>query len=100
SVNVCDGATVIESPVCTPMASKFSIVQTIIQLSFLSRTTSVSYSFQPISDSSISSSLVGDNSIPRVQISTNSSLLYATPPPVPPIVNDGRIMQGNPTSSS
>ena len=82
-----------------PIASKFSIAHTIMQLSFLSRTTSISYSFQPIKDSSINNSLVGDRSKPRVQISSNSSLLYAMPPPVPPIVNDGRIMQGNPTLS-
>ena len=75
SVSVCAGATVIESPVCTPMASKFSIEQIMIQLSFLSRTTSISYSFQPIKDSSINNSLVGDNSKPRAQISSNSSRL-------------------------
>ncbi|CSB39148.1 Uncharacterised protein [Vibrio cholerae] len=75
SVSVCAGATVIESPVWMPIGSKFSIAQTMMQLSFLSRTTSISYSFQPISDSSISSSLVGERSRPRVQISSNSSRL-------------------------
>ncbi|MNE62178.1 hypothetical protein D3C80_1574460 [compost metagenome] len=75
SVRVCAGATVMESPVCTPMGSKFSMEQTMMQLSFLSRTTSISYSFQPIRDSSISSSLVGDRSRPRAQISSNSSRL-------------------------
>ncbi len=76
SVRVCAGATVIESPVCTPIGSKFSMEQTMMQqLSFLSRTTSISYSFQPISDSSINSSLVGDRSRPRAQISSNSSRL-------------------------
>ena len=75
SVRVWAGATVMESPVCTPMASKFSMEQTMMQLSFLSRTTSISYSFQPISDSSISSSLVGDRSRPRTQIFSNSSRL-------------------------
>ena len=67
-----------------------------IQLSFLSRTTSISYSFQPINDSSINNSVVGDKSRPRVQISVNSSVLYAIPPPVPPIVKEGRIIQGKP----
>src|SRR3546814_5812421 len=62
SVRVWAGATVMESPVCTPIGSKFSMEQTMMQLSFLSRTTSISYSFQPIRDSSISSSLVGDRS--------------------------------------
>jgi hypothetical protein len=41
------GATVIESPVCTPIGSIFSIEQMMMQLSALSRTTSISYSFQP-----------------------------------------------------
>ena len=57
SVSVCAGATVIESPVWTPIGSRFSIEQTMMQLSLRSRTTSISNSFQPISDSSISSSL-------------------------------------------
>ena len=73
SVSVCAGATVIESPVWTPIGSRFSIEQTMMQLSALSRTTSISNSFQPISDSSISSSCVGDRSRPRLQISSNSS---------------------------
>ena len=75
SVRVCAGATVIESPVCTPMGSRFSMEHTIMQLSTRSRTTSISNSFQPISDSSISSSLVGDASSPRLQIASNSSAL-------------------------
>src|SRR3546814_4266027 len=33
SVRVCAGATVMESPVCTPMGSRFSIEQMIMQLS-------------------------------------------------------------------
>ena len=70
-----------------------------MQLSLLSRTTSISNSFQPRIDSSIKSSLVGDKSSPLKQISTNSSLLYAIPPPVPPIVNEGLIIVGNPTVS-
>ncbi len=73
SVSVCAGATVMESPVCTPMGSRFSMEQTMMQLSFLSRTTSISYSFQPRSDSSISSSLVGEASRPRLQMVSNSS---------------------------
>ena len=75
SVSVCAGATVIESPVCTPIGSRFSIEQTMMQLSLRSRTTSISNSFQPSSDSSISSSCVGEASRPRSQIATNSSRL-------------------------
>ncbi len=73
SVSVCAGATVIESPVWMPIGSRFSIEQTMMQLSAWSRITSISNSFQPISDSSISSSWVGDRSMPRLQISSNSS---------------------------
>ncbi|CPL72357.1 Uncharacterised protein [Bordetella pertussis] len=75
SVSVWAGATVIESPVCTPIGSRFSIEQTMMQLSALSRTTSISNSFQPSSDSSISSSLVGEASSPRRQMTSNSSAL-------------------------
>jgi hypothetical protein len=51
SVSVCAGATVIESPVWTPIGSKFSIEQMMTTLSALSRITSSSYSFQPRMDS-------------------------------------------------
>ena len=78
------------------MASTFSMEQMIIQLSLVSRTTSISYSFQPIKDSSMSNSLVGERSNPRMQIASNSSRLYAIPPPEPPMVKDGRIMAGKP----
>ena len=50
SVSVWAGATVIESPVCTPIGSKFSMEQTMTTLSALSRITSSSYSFQPSTD--------------------------------------------------
>ena len=59
SVSVMAGATVIESPVCTPSGSTFSIEQTMTTLSALSRITSSSYSFQPRIDSSRSTSVVG-----------------------------------------
>ena len=75
SVSVCAGATVMLSPVCTPIGSKFSIEQIMMQLSFLSRTTSISYSFQPSTDCSINNSCVGEASKPRSQIAINSSLL-------------------------
>ena len=41
------------TPVCTPRGSKFSILQTVMQLSAASLTTSYSISFQPNSDCSI-----------------------------------------------
>ena len=59
SVSVSAGATVMESPVWTPIGSMFSIEQTMMQLSALSRTTSISYSFQPSTLSSISTSVRG-----------------------------------------
>ena len=59
SVSVIAGATVIESPVCTPIGSRFSMLQTITTLSARSRITSSSYSFQPRIDSSRSTSVVG-----------------------------------------
>ena len=50
SVSVSAGATVMESPVCTPIGSTFSIEQMMMQLSAVSRTTSISNSFQPSTD--------------------------------------------------
>ena len=97
SVSVCAGATVIESPVCTPIASKFSIEQMITTLSFRSRTTSSSYSFHPSTLSSSKHSCTGERSSPRARISINSSRLYAMPPPDPPSVKLGRITTGNPS---
>ena len=67
-----------------------------MQLSAWSRTTSISNSFQPRADSSISNSRVGERSRPRRQISSNSSGLYAIPPPLPPMVKEGRMMHGKP----
>ena len=63
-------------------------------LSLLSLTTSISYSFHPNRDSSIKTSDVGDNSKPLFIMVMNSSSLLATPPPLPPKVNDGRIING------
>ena len=57
SVSVSAGATVMESPVCTPIGSTFSIEQMMMQLSALSRTTSISNSFQPSTLSSIRTSV-------------------------------------------
>ncbi len=53
------GATVIESPVWTPIGSRFSMEQTTTKLSARSRITSNSYSFQPSSDSSTSTEPTG-----------------------------------------
>ena len=98
SVNVSAGATVMESPVCTPIGSMFSMEQTTTKLSATSRMTSSSNSFQPITDSSISTSWTGLIVRPRRTTSWNSSMLYAMPAPTPPRVNDGRTMAGNPVA--
>ena len=79
-----------------PIGSRFSIEQTIILLSFLSLTTSISYSFHPTSDSSTKTSFVGDKSKPFFTILKKSSSVLATPPPVPPNVKEGLIIEGIP----
>ena len=94
SVSVCAGATVMESPVCTPMGSTFSMEQMMTTLSARSRITSSSNSFHPSSDSSICTWLVMDASSPPAQMARNSSMLYAIPPPVPPSVKAGRMISG------
>ena len=75
SVRVWAGATVMESPVCTPIGSKFSMEQMITTLSAVSRITSSSYSFQPMTDSSTRISLDGDASMPAKAILSYSSML-------------------------
>ena len=98
SERVICGATVIESPVCTPMASKFSIEQTMMTLSAVSRMTSSSNSFQPSTDSSMRTSCAGDSASPCRTIRRNSSRVLAAPPPEPPSVKDGRMTTGSPIS--
>ena len=75
SVSVIAGATVIESPVCTPIGSRFSMEQTITTLSAWSRMTSSSNSFQPSRLRSMSTWLVGDSARPRRTIDSYSSRL-------------------------
>src|SRR2546423_5635790 len=59
------GATVIESPVCTPMGSRFSIEHTMTTLSRRSRMTSSSNSFHPSTLRSIRVVWSGDSSSAR-----------------------------------
>ncbi len=84
SVSVWAGATVIESPVCTPIGSKFSMEQMTTQLSALSRITSSSNSFWPAIDCSTSTSLTGEASRPSAARRTSSSRVVAMPVPAPP----------------
>ena len=61
--------------VWTPMGSKFSIEQMMTTLSSASRITSISYSFQPITDSSSSTWWTGEASRPWATRSSNSARL-------------------------
>ena len=94
SVSVMAGATVTESPVCTPIGSMFSIEQTTTTLSALSRISSSSNSFQPIMLSSSRTSCVGLASRPVPAMRRRSSSSLAIPEPRPPRVNEGRITTG------
>ena len=75
SVRVMAGATVIESPVWTPIGSRFSIEQTITTLSAPSRITSSSNSFQPMMLRSTSTEPTGESSSPRRMSVSNSSTI-------------------------
>ena len=94
SDSVCCGATVIESPVWTPMASTFSTEHTMIALSAISRITSSSNSFQPRTDCSTSTRRTGLASSARSASSSSSSRLKTVPPPSPPSVKLGRMISG------
>ena len=78
------GATVIESPVWTPMASRFSIEQITTALSAWSLITSNSNSFHPSTDSSTRISETGDASKPLRATSSNCRASWAIPVPPPP----------------
>ena len=84
SVRVWAGATVIESPVCTPIGSTFSIEQMITQLSARSRMTSSSNSFHPAIDSSTRISPIGLAAMPLAARRSRSSGVAAMPVPRPP----------------
>ncbi len=67
------GATTIESPVCTPTGSTFSIEQTVMMLPLESRMTSNSISFQPEMHFSTRIWVIGDRRRPLPAISRSSS---------------------------
>ena len=96
SVRVSAGATVTESPVCIPIGSIFSMEQIMIQLSFLSLTTSISNSFQPSKHSSTKTWLTGDSCSPFFTILKYSFFVFAIPPPSPPSVKAGLMIAGKP----
>ena len=93
-MRVCAGATVTESPVCTPIGSTFSIEQMTTTLSLRSRMTSSSNSPQPSTDSSTSTWLMGLAASPSETTWRNSVSVRPTPPPCPPSVKAGRTMAG------
>ena len=74
SVSVCAGATVIESPVCTPIGSRFSIEQTMMQLSAVAD--DLHLELLPADQRLLDQQFVGRRrSSPRLQIVSNSSRL-------------------------
>ncbi len=94
SVSVWAGATVMESPVCTPMGSKFSMEHTTTQLSALSRMTSSSNSFQPAIDCSTRICPIGLAARPSEARRTKCVASSAMPVPLPPRMKLGRTMIG------
>ena len=97
---VCEGHTTMESPVCTPTGSRFSMLQMVMAVSLLSLITSYSISLYPLILFSISTSLTGERSRAFFIRGMNSSSLSANPPPVPPRVNAGRSTTGYPICST
>ena len=94
SERVCAGATVMESPVWTPMGSTFSMEQMTMPLPVASRITSISISFQPSMDCSTKTSVVGESESPWLAMTRSSFALWAMPPPAPPNVKLGRMTTG------
>ncbi len=82
SVRVWEGATTMLSPVWMPRGSKFSMLQTVMQLSNLSRTTSYSTSFHPPSHSSTRT--WGEREKAFSQRVTSCFSLLQSPEPAPP----------------
>src|SRR5918997_1523306 len=98
SERVWAGATVMESPVWTPMGSTFSMEQMTTTLSARSRMTSSSNSFQPATLFSTRAERTGLASRPSRTAGLSSRWSWAMAPPLPPRVKLGRIMRGKPIS--
>ena len=73
SVSVCAGATVMESPVCTPMASKFSMEHTMMPLPALASSTAV---LSPVWPPSVGKRASGRSF--AMTCSTNSTVMGST----------------------
>ena len=78
------GAITILSPVCTPIGSRFSMLQTMMHVSARSRITSYSISFHPATDRSTSTCPIRLTDSPSDAISSSARASRAIPPPVPP----------------
>jgi hypothetical protein len=91
-LSVCEGATTIESPVWTPSGSKFSMLQTVMQLSLQSRTTSYSTSFHPRRSWSTMTWSVDAKALAANARSSASSC--ANPDPKPPSAKAARRRTG------
>ena len=89
---VCDGATTMLSPVCMPRGSRFSMLQTVMQLSKLSRTTSYSISFHPLR--LFSTSTCGEKEKALAQVTSSSPGVSANPDPRPPSAYAARMITG------
>ena len=94
SVSVMAGATVTESPVCTPIGSMFSIEQTTTTLSAC-----VAHQLElellPAEDALLEQDLgVGLASRPAPAMRRRSASVFAMPEPRPPSVNEGRTTTG------
>ena len=94
SESVWAGATVMESPVWTPIGSKFSMEHTTTQLSAPSRMTSSSNSFHPAIDCSTRIWPTGLASSPSAASRRKRSGSSAMPVPLPPRMKLGRTMIG------
>ncbi len=97
SLRVWVGATTMDSPVWMPMGSKFSMLQTVMQLSSASRTTSTSISFQPARYSSTSTWRMPPSKL-RLSAGSISSGLRITALPRPPSAKATRSIAGRPMS--
>ena len=97
SLSVCVGATTMDSPVWMPIGSRFSMLQTVMQLSRPSRTTSYSISFQPRRHSSTSTWGTPPSKARRSAWSRSASV-STMPLPWPPRAKPPRSMTGKPIS--
>ena len=83
-----------ESPVCMPTGSRFSMEHTAMALPAPSRMVSNSISFHPAMLRSTKIWLMGDWSRPERAMTLSSASVSAMPPPEPPRVKAGRTITG------